>query len=1461
MPSVTKNYSEVGWLSYISFSWLNPLMTTGVQRQVALADTPELAEEEDTLHRTRELLRLLDEEERVGHSHPLLRAVARAYWPNLLMMQVFGILQHLMGLAAPLLLKKVLVFQEAQEEHEKASLRHSPAAWGDAALNHAQMVTGFCAIAGSIALGLIALIVASQVSFYQARLSIRMGQALRGAVLARCVQGGKPRLAADYSPGAHSAGKGAPTIYNVISFDVGPNIDIIWIILAAWLFPFQFITALAVLFQEVKWAILPGVAVVLVAETVCGVLLFCDGRYRHALLAAKDNRLGHCDEAFNNIRTLQMLSWTGPFESQIIEARQEELRVKNLRLWMTKMVAALGYVLSAIVTLVTLAYFVTYYSEGSLKASVAIPVIGLVTGLIGPFAQFPTWINQYMIWCSAYDRLNQYMCLCPASCGQAAQPLASKLEGDCWEASYGELGVRKNREATVVAGFEDCTLAWGQSGQPTKAEALAPQTSIIGHASRGDLEDGHAFEEEERDVERGDIGAPLLYSEAVDATLHGLDFEVRAGELVAFVGKEGNGKSSVLNALLGEMPLVSGAIFSPAIARRVSEAKGPLPLPGSIHDGRALLQVDADGEGFAGTKSNATAFAPQEPAIYAGTLRWNILFGSRHDPRLYEEVLRACQLEVDIASMPLGDLSEVAQGGATLSGGQKARVSLARAVYRAAIDLKDDPGNCSGTLVLLDEPFSALDSTVTEEVVRALFARPHGLLTRAAVVIATVDPWWLPGVNGISNPDVRVAVLREGRLAATGSVEELLSSGAEFTELGLLADRAGAAASVKADKNPQDDSDNLDESGGDSDGPMGKLQSARAPRKTEQSTKNASFLSTTSTCATSTEVQTAVQTDLSKEELKQGRLQQEERREEGHVKGETYAAYLGAIGYYTLGATLSALCGIMVFQELTTLWIAYWTTDEASRHEHFLHPYVRIAFGTIPSGHYWLMWVYSGLLVVFIASTFAGHILEIIGGIRAAREFFKRALLGTLGRPFRWWDTNPTGRVLNRFSEDVEVMDNAITNIIGVITGAVLYFAGHVLILAIANKFSLVLLPVIAILFEWIARYYRKTIREVHRLYLVSMSTVYQGMVEAILGSTTVRAFAASQRVVCQSLDSLDVFMRVSFIKAAIGSWVGLRMALVGYTLSIATTLYPVFQYFGLLSPQSAALVGFSITYSNGISGIIQQFIMNFSDLEMQLVSIERLREYADGRDDGKSRGSPGGTGNFQSCGLEFRNVKVTYRDGLRPALEDISIAFATGESCAIVGRTGAGKSSLLLSVLQLVPYTGQIAIDGQLLGRLDPKEVRNRLVGVVPQQPVIFNGNLRWNLDPNNEKSSMEIWCALEAVGLRQAILQGGRGLETPLGLLPGALALSQGQRQLLCAARVLLRQPRVAMLDEVSACLPADVATSITSSLLERFTEEDASVLLVTHQPHIAAACDRIVTLAGGCIVGDRRSLAAAQ
>lgn len=1388
--SESTSYHKASWFSFLTFGWLNPLVETGVERQVAPSDLPELSEAEDTAANARRLSAALDAQERSGRSHPLLRAVVDVFWYPLMILQALRVVEWSLALMNPLLLQRVLVFQEAQDHHD------------DPALTSEQVSTGISAACAFIMLGLVCLFYGSQLNFFQARVDLRINSALRGAVLERSlkIRTCDARMGVAGSSAAEETSR--PSVYNIISFDVGSNIDVIWIILGLWIFPFQFISVMVLLFHQVQWAVVPGLVVIVFVKAICAILLVRDGYLRDIQLKAKDRRLGLCEEGFTNVRTLQMLAWTQPFLDNMMVARSAEIRATRDRLWMQKMVAAADYSLTALVSLAILAYYVIHDGE-ELKASVALPVIVLVSSLVGPFSAFPMWANRYLIWRSAYDRVNKYLGLRGDECGPGdGPPGAGPLPAAA--ASGAAAALRPG----PVAELQDCSLAWQRGG------------------AAGDR------------ASEGAVGTPLL-DETTEAVVKGMNLQVWASELLVICGAPSQGKSSLLLGLLGELAVLEGGeLRSPAV--RAGEVVALLP--------ENIAQARAEAAGSS-TADGALPFASQTAALFSGTIRSNILFGARHDAGLYTEVIKACALEADLLTFPLGDGTEVAQGGATLSGGQRARLGLARAAYRAALQMMDHPGR-SPPLVLLDDPMSALDHRVAKEIVSALFAPHRGLLCRCAVVVSTADAWWLSTVvrrgasAGAYEGGVRVAVLREGGIVALGSVDEVLREG--------LAELDSLSAAMDAGNDSDDDAGHSNHMPSNLLPPPVKVSN---PQDMEEPEEN-EHVPSQATVMGKKIVEACTQTPLTPRQSKAaGQLVDYESRHEGRVMWETYLTYLVAVGPGMMTVMCASLTSIMVFQNCCTLWIAYWTSD--NRETMFLHPLFK-GLSTRPDGSlhsHEMLEIYACLVAGFTISNFAGHALEIVGGVRAARSLFSEALVGTMTRPFRWWDSNPTGRVLNRFSEDVDVMDKAVTNMVGIIFGAALYFVGHSLVLAVSNPVTLAMLPFVAMGMEFYARYYRSTIRELQRIYLISVSSVYQDMVEAITGRVTIRAFGSSRFVLCSTIAALDNLQRAAFTKQTLNMWIGLRMSLVGYCLNTYAKLQPIFQYMGYMGPQSAAMVGFSIQYSSDIVGIIQQFIMNYSELEMQLISIERLREYGAGAEPEQLATAAGAGGFFNpgsrsGGGLIITNLEVTYRAGLRPALSGVMLSFAASEAAAVVGRTGAGKTSLLLAIMQLVPYTGQITVGGWKLSDLTPRDVRSNLVSVVPQQPVLFQGSLRFNLDPEGRHTDLQLRDALVAVGLRSVC---GAITSTESRLM-----LSQGEQQLLSAARALLRRPRVVLLDEVTACLPAEVAKGTLEALLARFKEASATVLVVTHQENLLKCCDRIVRVSAGRVVSDERVVA---
>lgn len=1367
---------NASWTSFLAFQWLNPLVETGVERQLALSDVPPLAASEDTVANARLLCSHMEAEERAQRNHAQLWGVVNAFWTELCAIQIIELVQYAFGIVSPLLLQRVLVFQEAQDK--------------DVLLDEKTSRAGLIAVGVLVAFGLFTLIFNSQVSFYRARVDTRIMSALKGAVLLRGLESGCQST--DKSKG------GALNAYNVLSFDVGPNIQIIWVAMAAIRFPLQLGLALAALFRQVAWSIVPGLVLIIAAKTFVFFCMYYDGCLREQLFRIKDQRLELCNEGFSGIRTLQMLAWTGPFQERILVARDRELRCTALRHWLQKMCNALDSCLVPIVTLTTLGYYVSQGGE-SLKASVAIPVIGLISALIGPFGQIPGWTNQYLVWRSAYDRVNRFMGL-----DKGGAPHRAEARDGQWRHGAGQ---------SSVASFNRCSLSWGSTSSTTGV-------------SSGD--DAEAL-----------ATAPLL-QQRPQCDLQGIDLQIRSSELLVVVGAAGQGKSSVLAALLGQMHVEEGQLISPGWDCAV--AASAASLPENMETVRARLGITRDGQAETSPRAmpmpvvSAIPFAAQVPDLFATTIRANIIFGSTYDPEVFKKVIAACALDIDLAAMPAGDLTEIVSGGASMSGGQRARVSLARAVYRAV--LSGQPAS----LVLLDDPFCALDKKVATQVCTSLLAKPNGLLSQFATVVVTADPWWLQQVTAHSNEAAsgcRVAVIRSGCVVADGGFQQICARAAgsgDLPELSALSTHSAALPTPPTPQaeqswNPQDD-----EAG---DGPAGPSPpvntSPPMPRKS---------------------LEAVTQTPLTNEQKEASRIMRKEVREEGHVRWATYMHYFNGVGWVTMVSLTITLICLMFFDNVCNLWVVYWTTENDDKSKNFMYGQVKALLGEAgaldPNA---LLWMYAGLVLCLLITNIAGHGLEIVGGISAAGTIFRDSLGGTMQRPLRWWDANPTGRVVNRFSSDVAVMDDSVTNIMGVIFGAVLYFLGHTFVLALAVPASLALVPLVAMLMEYCGRYYRASIREIQRISLTNSSIVYQDMAEAMHSRLTIRAFSGIERTMCQSFHGLDELQRTLFTKTCIGLWVGLRMSMAGFMLSTFSQLHPVFQYFGYMNASSAALVGFSISYSSQIVGIIQQFVTNFSDLEMQLISIERLREFGS-KDNGELPVDRQTAASAAVPGLSLSRVEVTYREGIRPALYGINISFAPGEVAMIMGRTGAGKTSLLLSILQLAPYKGTIEVDGRNLREVASDEVRGSLVAIVPQQPLLFEGSLRWNLDPFGQCSTAALCTALTQAGLRKLCTEPGLdGKVAGEGPAADGLALSLGQKQMLCATRVLLRRPRVALLDEVTAALPQEIALNTVQSLLGHLKAQGAAVLLVTHKEELLCCGERLVTVSDGRIVEDRR------
>lgn len=1310
------------WWSFLTFSWLTPLLQAGVQQPMRKA--PPLPAADNTLAHGTDYVRA------IGDRDTVLRTLTWEFrWP-LAILQLAAIMQHAIGLTSPLIMKRILVFQEMNNKKDTL----------EGAVESSALTTGLLFIQIWLGVEIFRIFFGNQVQFYKSRVNIRMHAALASLVLHRSIHRWG---AGEEAPGTSSTAKSAKTgqsgsdgaIYNVLAADVGAHINAIFVVMGAWLWPFTITTAAWLLYREIGPAAYPGVAAMVFLQLVYLALDTANGLLRQPYMEAKDERMSRLSECFVHVRSLRVNSWRDPMAQHVQAARDTEMSYLAAREYMTSVQGGLGYVHATLVTLVVFYFFLKNPSQ-SFKASLVLPVIGMLAQVNGPIGSVPNWVRTFLEYKNAAWRMRDY----------------------------------------ITAGREDRERLRHREGQPLVSVNAEFRRAEPAGDGASDLE--------------GALLAPAFQLRAA--------LDVHPGDVVLVTGPTASGKTMLLHALLGEVKRERGVVRAPwsSEAEEVLAPREPETLP--VHDlhtgAEEIPYVDA-----------AVTYCPQTPWVFSGTVQENILFGAPLDPDLYDSVKEACALAHDISTFPEGDDTEI--GASTISGGQKTRIALARCVYRALL------GGRRPVLVLLDDPLRSVDSRVGRHIASALLGE-NGLLRRREFAVIWTTGGAVPqGVEA----GARVLLMEQGaiteerRLTATEAADDASSGGG--SDAGTRAP-VPAALLVPRSNNPQDDSA--------APPPKPGKPRARSPPKILDE-----------------------KYDKGKGDGKV-RLFTEEKANTGYVGLSTYVRYSSLVGHGAMTVILISIGGIMISQQICDLFLAYWTDEKPDKN--FMHPWFTEPIGPLspvisgPGENKTMFRIYLSICCVFIFFNFAGFLLEVWGGLRAARTTFASALHGCLRRPLLWWDTNPTGRVLNRFQGDQNVVDMTITRIVGVITGALYYFVGRAFFLGVVNPISiLVLIPTIAALEYFAAKLFRANIRESQRMLLMAHSPYYNSIIEQLRGQVTVRAFGAHQPAVLSLMVQLSHVQKVQFFQQSLQSWLGLRLAAISFLLGASSTLYPVLQYYGFVPPQSAGLIGFSIMYSQQLEGILSQLIHNFSEMETQLVSLERLAELADAPAD--RRAPLPGVGKD----VVVTNLSVRYRPELPYALRGASFRIAPEEKVAIVGRTGSGKSSLMLCLLGQIPHEGDVLLGGV---RVNGANVSNR-IGLVPQDAVMFRGSLRFNLDPSGTYRDAQMWEALRAAGLASRVEEmrgdAGQGLDIPVE----GDTFSAAEAQQLGLARVLLRNLDVVLLDEVTSCLGSAAAERILTLMWQAL--EGKTVLMVTHQLDLVKWCSRSIVLDKGQIVHD--------
>ncbi|KAG0152553.1 hypothetical protein CROQUDRAFT_55936 [Cronartium quercuum f. sp. fusiforme G11] len=873
------------------------------------------------------------------------------------------------------------------------------------------------------------------------------------------------------------------------------------------------------------------------------------------------------------------------------------------------------------------------------------------------------------------------------------------------------------------------------------------------------------------------VDSPAIIVDAADfawapsspeATLTHISLSVPRGALVAVVGRVGSGKSSLLCGLLGEM----------------DKRAGRVELSGSI------------------------AYAAQSPWLLSATVRENILFGARYDEIAYKRVIEACALVDDLAMLSDGDETEVGERGISLSGGQKARLALARAVYARA------------DIYFLDDVLSAVDAHVARHLFEHIIG-PNGLLAGKARVLCT------NAIPFCESAD-ELILLREGQIVERGSFEAVLEHDGELRK--LIEEFGKRMAAEEGETTSSSESSTTIGGGSGSSGSGSSGQQAEKDGFMRR-------VSIVPAAERRREALAALRNGTSSSSKKVREFQAT-----GSVKTTVYRQYMQSCGTFAFSIYIFTIALQPVFQTATSFWLKYWSTTNVIRGE------------MRDVGFYLGIYALLGFLTSCVALG-NGILLYAFCVIRSARKMHDGMFSAVIRASMAFFDTTPVGTILNRFSRDIFVIDEVLARVMG---GFFRTVAGVVSVISVISfllpPFLLVCVPLLWI-YKQIQSYYLATSRELKRIDAVTKSPIYAMFGETLNGLVTIRAFGHQNRFVSENESRLDRNQEAYFGSIVANRWLAVRLELIGNLLIVSAAGLAVGGVVGGATLDSG-LVGLLMSQALAITQSLNWLVRSATEVETNIVSCERVIEYMgiapEGLNDKNTNLEP--EPDWPTKGeVCFEGVQARYRPELDLVLKSVDFTAKPGEKVGICGRTGAGKSTITLSLFRLIELAGgRITVDGVDISTLSLTGLRSRM-SIIPQDSQCFEGTLRENLDPSGIIPDDKLWEVLGSARLKAHVQTMDGGLDARID--EGGTNLSQGQRQLMCLARAMVgkgtggRMAKVVVMDEATSAVDGKTDEEVQSVIRECFGE--STVIVIAHRINTIMDCDRVIVLGEGKVI----------
>ncbi|KAJ3230706.1 hypothetical protein HDU81_004308 [Chytriomyces hyalinus] len=1387
-PQTLKN----DYFSFLYFTWMNPLMRLGSKRPIKMADLPHLSETEKA-------------HVAVAHYKYYKAKYSTLFWSifafesrSFGLQFIFSVCSTSLGLSGPYFLYRITgEIQSPSASPVKAFV--FAACFGLSSIARAMFNNHAWHLGRKSSMRIKAVLVNEIYSK-----SLRRIPAVGAATNPAAVPGEESVTAKKPEDEDATVGK----IVTLMSTDAETIRDNLPEMYDLVIMPLQCAAAIIGLLYVIGWPALAGLAVMILTLPATYLNSQWYIRVYDKLLAAQDARTTVVNEVLQGIRIIKYFAWEKKFLEKIDAARHREMTTL-IESYLNGAVNTFIWLMTPIIVSFITLFTLTKIAGKELDAQMAFTCLSLFNNLRVPLMAIPYIIADIFRLKVAFGRLAKFL----------NQEELEKYSSN----SAKNLNAPTNTASDApVIGFKAGWFKWHAASSIVVEDATLPaateSTALLSSPPQNDAASADA-----------DSGGASF-------TLRELDVTFPNGVLTAVCGATGAGKSSLLQALLGEMKRISGDAYLPNT--RIS---------------RNLSSSDDD------YTNGSVAYVAQTSWLQNATIRDNITFGEEYDPVRYDRVIKACALVKDLETLDAGDLTEIGEKGINLSGGQKQRVSLARAIYSRA------------SFILLDDPLSAVDAPTA----RHLFEKAIcGALMKNRTRILVTHATSLVLKNG--NTQFLVAI-QSGSVVAAGPVAEAMkvpgvANIVGFSEISELKSQGSSSSLASATTN----FDAISEDGSIED----EVDPAKIKDYSNGKSANSAKLIDNETMST------------------------------GAIKIIYYKKYLANAGgiLFLLMVFLLQVSdrSIMIYNDY---WLKVWSeaydavgNGTLVSMTPLVAPIQSVDYaGVTPSGaemyftmlmqaksgsadatistammkpvdvDYYIT-VYALISATWVLAFLGAFAVRSIGSYRASKLFHANLIQRIVYAPMRFFDTTPIGRILNRATKDISVIDNDVMRTAEELMGSIIdALAVLAVVLAVTPVFIFGLVPMLFIYFSVSTRFLTCQ-REIKRLDSTTRSPIYSMFSETLVGVSTIRAYGAEERFMKENLDRVDTNHRAFFYMWSANRWFGVRVATIAGTVILVSALGTV----AMKDAIGAGLAGLSLTWVLSFSDYLIWIVRVQAALEMNMNAVERVSEYSEIEQEQpaviESNRPPA---NWPSKGsLVVSGLEMRYAPDQPAVLTDVSFSIQGGEKVGIVGRTGAGKSSLSLSLFRIVePTQGRIVIDGIDISTIGLFDLRSKLT-MIPQDPVLFAGTIRSNLDPFNEYDDASLWLCLKQVRFlesMQSLLKENdkaksstspvevdaslseserTGVTLDYSVTEGGNNFSQGQRQLLCLARALLKSSTLTVFDEATASVDNETDACIQLAIRGP-SFANTTVLSIAHRLRTIADYDKILVLEKGRVI----------